>query len=422
MTSSVSQSLSLTMSSPPPLVHAVSGAMGGAIALVLLYPLERIRIEMQKQLKMQQNHHDDKKIMEHDDETIVFSSSPIKPHSSPPSSKDISIGDSWSFETIQHTGNTDTTNEHFQDAMSEVMSQNIEPQNKPPQQHHQAIVECFRSLLQRNELYRGIAPVVTTLAVSNFIFFYINEWFKNHLLRQPQSSSSSAAAKIASRTTNLRYRSLLASCLAGIFNVLITNPLWVTNLRIATGDAKYNDLISEMIHTIRQHNNTIQHLWSGTMASLLLVSNPVIQFFVYEELKTWQPRNNNSQQKPHQITPIKAFVIGAIAKTIATMLTYPIQVAQSLLRMQEKMNDTVQSDSTTECNQHCTYTGTTDCLKQLYHQNGIISLYTGIRAKLLQTVLTAAFTFVSYEQIVQILHTFLLLYQSNHSTSRNTSV
>jgi solute carrier family 25 (peroxisomal adenine nucleotide transporter), member 17 len=245
----------------------------------------------------------------------------------------------------------------------------------------------------------------------------MNEWFKNHLLRQPQSSLSSAAAKTASRAINLRYRSLLASCLAGIFNVLITNPLGVTNLRIATGDAKYNDLISEMIHTIRQHNNTIQHLWSGTMASLLLVSNPVIQFFVYEELKTWQPGNNNSQRKPHQITPIKAFVIGAIAKTIATILTYPLQVAQSLLRMQEKMNHKIELN--TECAKPPkSYTGTSDCLKQLYQQNGIISLYTGIRAKLLQTVLTAAFTFVSYEQIVQTLHTFLLFYRNNHSTRK----
>ena len=425
------------MTSPPPLIHAVSGAMGGAIALILLYPLERIRIEMQKELKIQSKKNSiENETTEDDVETIVFTSSPIiRPLSTTSTTNGASVGESWSFETVQQkgdcdttttttTGTTTTTNENFQDAVSEIKPQeDNEPQckrlpQKQQQQQHQAIISCFRSLLQRNELYRGIAPVVTTMAISNFIFFYMNEWFKNHLLQSPQQSSITTAA----RSTTLRYRSLLASSLAGICNVLLTNPLWVTNLRIATGDAKYSNLISEMIHTIRQHNNTIQHLWSGTIASLLLVSNPVIQFFVYEELKTWRRHMSSSQQNAQPITPIKAFVIGAIAKTIATMLTYPIQVAQSLLRMQEKMNDTVQSDSTTECNQHCTYTGTTDCLKQLYHQNGIISLYTGIRAKLLQTVLTAAFTFVSYEQIVQILHTFLLLYQSNHSTSRNTSL
>ena len=424
------------MTSPPPLIHAVSGAMGGAIALILLYPLERIRIEMQKELKIQSKKNSiENETTEDDVETIVFTSSPIiRPLSTTSTTNGASVGESWSFETVQQkgdcdttttttTGTTTTTNENFQDAVSEIKPQeDNEPQWKrlpqKQQQQQQAIISCFRSLLQRNELYRGIAPVVTTMAISNFIFFYMNEWFKNHLLQSPQQSS----IKTATRSTTLRYRSLLASSLAGICNVLLTNPLWVTNLRIATGDAKYSNLISEMIHTIRQHNNTIQHLWSGTIASLLLVSNPVIQFFVYEELKTWRRHMSSSQQNAQPITPIKAFVIGAIAKTIATMLTYPIQVAQSLLRMQEKMNDTVQRDSTTECNQHCTYTGTTDCLKQLYHQNGIISLYTGIRAKLLQTVLTAAFTFVSYEQIVQILHTFLLLYQSNHSTSRNTSV
>jgi adenine nucleotide transporter 17 len=36
----------------------------------------------------------------------------------------------------------------------------------------------------------------------------------------------------------------------------------------------------------------------------------------------------------------------------------------------------------------------------MYKQGGIEKLFTGMRAKLLQTVLTAAFTFLTYEQIL----------------------
>jgi Mitochondrial carrier protein len=56
------------------------------------------------------------------------------------------------------------------------------------------------------------------------------------------------------------------------------------------------------------------------------------------------------------------------------------------------------------------YTGTWDCLIQLYGRDGVSALFTGIRAKLLQTVLTAAFTFLSYEAIVKAVHNYL--YQS----------
>lgn len=410
MTSSAAQSLTITTTLPPPFVHAVGGALGGAIALILLYPLERIRIEMQRQLKVQPRNVKDCEVTEDDVETIIFTSSPIKrPQPPSSSSDDVFIGESWSFETVNRDGDNDT-NENFQDALSEMKQEDTEPPPHKSQQQPPEIILCFRSLLQRNELYGGITPVVTTLAVSNFIFFYTNEWFKN-LLQQRQSSSP--ATRVAVRTAKSRYLSLLASCLAGICNVLITNPLWVTNLRITTGDAKYRYLISEMIHTIRQHDNTVQHLWSGTIASLLLVSNPVIQFFVYEELQSWK-LGNCSKQQGRAIAPIRAFVIGAIAKTIATLLTYPIQVAQSLLRMQEKMNDKKQpherhdDSANASDNPSAQYRGTTDCLQQLYQQNGILSLYTGIRPKLLQTVLTAAVTFVSYEQIVHALHRLLL--------------
>ena len=40
----------------PPLIHAVAGSLGGALALLLFYPLERARIEMQKNMSHQSSH------------------------------------------------------------------------------------------------------------------------------------------------------------------------------------------------------------------------------------------------------------------------------------------------------------------------------------------------------------------------------
>ncbi len=44
------------------------------------------------------------------------------------------------------------------------------------------------------------------------------------------------------------------------------------------------------------------------------------------------------------------------------------------------------------------YDGTVDCLYKQLLRGGIPALFQGMNAKLIQTVLTAAFTFLTYEQ------------------------
>lgn len=70
--------------------------------------------------------------------------------------------------------------------------------------------------------------------------------------------------------------------------------------------------------------------------------------------------------------------------------TSPLQLAQTVLRLQDSKHK-----------------GTLDCLRKLYADGGLAKLFTGMRAKLLQTVLTAAFTFLTYEQILGVVQTAL---------------
>ena len=59
----------------------------------------------------------------------------------------------------------------------------------------------------------------------------------------------------------------------------------------------------------------------------------------------------------------------------------------------EPNEDNGQSNKNTKA-----YKGMIDCLHQQFTQGGIRGLFQGMKAKLLSTVLTAAFTFLSYEQ------------------------
>ena len=223
--------------------------------------------------------------------------------------------------------------------------------------------------------------------------------------------------------------SLISSCIAGIGNVIITNPLWVTNMAIITGETKTHNLWKELIKI--SHRQGIQHLWNGTMASILLVSNPIIQFFCYEQFKYTRllsknmnnnnnrddDNNNNNTNVPIPsvtLGALEAFCIAALSKAIATITTYPLQLTQTLLRLSND-NDEVNDDNNDNTNgvtsQHKQkYKGTIDCLTKLYQRNNSIQpWFTGMRAKLLQTVLTAAFTFLTYEQIVGAVQTSTIL-------------
>lgn len=388
-----------------PLIHAVAGSVGGAVSLLLFYPLERARIEFQKSVSDAQFHN--RSISYH--QPLVYDASRSNKSSYDEfcggeitlkgsrrghvsrfrlmEEEPSTLGEPWSM-----AGNHEDVEdeETFVDAISYIGDDN---------ECKTTLLNCLHKLWVNNELYHGVAPVVVTVAVSNFTFFFLHEQIKRFLWQRCSPATSQHGL------SRIGYRSLLSSCLAGIGNVLLTNPLWVANLRLVTGDSSHKkSMLTEIVHVVRTKGWS--HLWAGTDASLLLVSNPVLQFFVYEQLKRILLLRRSSAERQLSFTtnntalgPIQAFLSGALAKTIATVCTYPLQLAQTLLRLPQH-----DVSLPTDPDKHTVH-GTLDCLVQLYQsQGGVPALFTGLQVKLLQTVLTAAFTFVTYEQIVSALY------------------
>lgn len=323
-----------------PVSHAIGGSIGSGLALLLLYPLERVRIEIQSQAQTQAH----------------------------------SEGDNGD---IHHPHKT---------------TQNKKREN---------LLYHIKRLYGRGELYRGSCSIVTTLVISNFVFFYVNSYL------------------------NQRNKSMLNSSIAGIINVLLTNPLWVANMRIiqqnkkCDGEQSSSSIWSTLYHIYKVEG--LQELWNGTFASLLLVSNPVIQMLTYEQLKIYafllmkrRRASNNEAREKKNLSPLEAFVFGAISKALATVLTYPLQLAQTLLRLQkssktkavsnirieQKGEDTKENSCKNDSEE---FQDTFDCLCKLYcRDGGFRALYSGMNAKLTQTVLTSAFQFLTYEQILRL--------------------
>ncbi|XP_069593179.1 peroxisomal membrane protein PMP34 [Ranitomeya imitator] len=227
--------------------------------------------------------------------------------------------------------------------------------------------------------YRGWFPVISSLCCSNFVYFYTFKSLKSLWIRGTAATTS---------------KDLTIGFIAGIVNVLLTTPLWVVNTRLKLQGAKFrNDDIKPTSYTgiadafqkILQQEGVLA-LWNGTLPSLLLVFNPAIQFMFYEGLK----RQLLRQQA--ELTSFQVFVIGAIAKAIATIVTYPLQTVQSVLRFgHEKLNPEKRTLGSLFNIIHL--------LKQRVRRLGFVGLYKGLEAKLLQTVLTAALMFLVYEKL-----------------------
>ena len=71
-----------------------------------------------------------------------------------------------------------------------------------------------------------------------------------------------------------------SSGLAGSISCIFTNPFYV----LQTRQSKENKTVVELCQKMVK-NEGILSLWKGLLASLILVSNPIIQFVVYEWLK-----------------------------------------------------------------------------------------------------------------------------------------
>ncbi|XP_054074458.1 peroxisomal membrane protein PMP34 isoform X2 [Rissa tridactyla] len=188
--------------------------------------------------------------------------------------------------------------------------------------------------------YRGWFPVISSLCCSNFVYFYT-------------------------------------------FNSL--KALWVKGQHSTTGKDLILGVVADAFHQIIRDEGVLA-LWNGTFPSLLLVFNPAIQFMFYEGSK------RKLLKKQLQLTSLDAFVIGAIAKAVATTLTYPLQTVQSILRFgRHRLNP---ENRTLGSLRNVLY-----LLQQRVRRFGIMGLYKGLEAKLLQTVLTAALMFLVYEKL-----------------------
>ena len=180
---------------------------------------------------------------------------------------------------------------------------------------------------------------------------------------------------------------------AGAATILATNPLWVAKTRL---QVQYSETLSASLvgHARAPYKGTfdalrrifrcegIPGLYSGLAPSLLGISHVAIQFPIYERLKQELAQIRNLQTTDELTASDLAFSSG-IAKIIASTLTYPHEVLRAHMHVKG----------------FGPFKGVLKLARDIKLEGGYAAFYRGVGTNLLRTTPAAAITFTSFELI-----------------------
>ena len=155
--------------------------------------------------------------------------------------------------------------------------------------------------------------------------------------------------------------------------------------------------------------NGLAGFWRGVTPSLIMVSNPALQYAFYESASDAFRRRRAKTQRGvagsspsgtlGALTAWEVFVAASLAKMGATVLTYPVLLVKT--RLQASGSRGGKKPKTTFAREAPSYDGAFDALRRIAREEGLAAFYRGMGTKMTQTVFAAALMFVTKEEIAK---------------------
>ncbi|KAI0999104.1 hypothetical protein K3495_g9091 [Podosphaera aphanis] len=180
-------------------------------------------------------------------------------------------------------------------------------------EHYKSTWDAIHKIIEQEGakgLYSGINGALIGVASTNFAYFY---WY------------SVVRAFYTSQRSPGRHGTVIELTLgavAGAAAQVFTIPVAVITTRQQTQTRGENRSMVDTAKDVIDGEDGWTGLWRGLKASLVLVVNPAITYAAYQRLQqTLFPNKTN-------LRPWEAFLLGAMSKSLATIVTQPLIVAK----------------------------------------------------------------------------------------------
>jgi len=151
-------------------------------------------------------------------------------------------------------------------------------------------------------------------------------------------------------------------------------------------------------------------LWLGIKPGLVLTVNPAITYGVFERVKSimllaQEKAAAVAASSNGKLTPGMNFLVGALSKTLATVVTYPYIMAK--VRIQTRGSDAQMAKEEGlpapphHANHHSAnskHPGAVDLLRVVYKREGLVGWYQGMSAQIIKAVISQALLFMSKDK------------------------
>ncbi|GAB9467361.1 hypothetical protein Gpo141_00004709 [Globisporangium polare] len=252
-----------------------------------------------------------------------------------------------------------------------------------------ATVDHFAAV---RSLYRGIQYKTAESSVSKFLYFYAYT-----MLAQVVAPKD---GKPIGTATNL-----LIGYLSEFTHLPMTLPMEVIATRLQTGAGSGGVL--QIIKSVLEESGA-RGFYKGFQAYFVLCLQPAIQYTVFERVKELYLRRFKQASK--SLGALEAFVLGALARSVATLLLFPYIRAKVIVQSKKKQK--VVSGDLEKGEKEEGIVGT---LQRVYKDEGALSLYRGLGPELTKGALSSAFMLMIKEKIQMYITLLLIVANSNNS-------
>mmetsp|Transcript_26120 Transcript_26120/g.78085 ORF Transcript_26120/g.78085 Transcript_26120/m.78085 type:complete len:320 (-) Transcript_26120:261-1220(-) len=240
--------------------------------------------------------------------------------------------------------------------------------------------------------YKGLGTRTSHQVVQKFTFYYVYDGLRRiaRALLKTQSVSFSA--------------SVVIGYIAGVFTVLAANPLEVLSTRqqlAAKGGDRARGTVPRLVSMAR--NEGVGVFYRGSAANFILAINPAIENAFFDKIKDFFLRRWSAKS----LSAAQAFWFGAVAKIIATAITFPYIRAKVIIQSAEAKAKKSAGNGSEDARLPAApgdsgaaqVPSTLQVMQQIVMEDGALALWKGMAPQAVKAVLSSAVLLAAKEKI-----------------------